>query len=222
MDWVHVTSEQAADSIAGRLATLLESQPVTWFVSGGSNIGLQTRAIRLLATHSNISQLTILLIDERYGPIGHQDSNWQQLTDAGFMIDGPQYIAPFTSAETTLDDAVQRYETIVADQLATTYCFAQLGMGNDGHVSGILPGSPAAATTSRLVMGYEHEPYQRLTTTFRALRQLHEIALVAYGQAKWPQLAKLIQSVSPIEQPAQIIKDIPLVTIYTDYQETNS
>jgi 6-phosphogluconolactonase/glucosamine-6-phosphate isomerase/deaminase len=71
-------------------------------------------------------------------------------------------------------------------------------------------------------MGYEHEPYQRLTTTFRALRQLHEIALVAYGQAKWPQLTKLIQSVSPIEQPAQIIKDIPLVTIYTDYQETNS
>ena len=218
MDWVHVESDQVAGSIAKRLTELLETRSITWLVSGGSNINTQVQTLHMIATHERISQLTILLIDERFGPIGHQDSNWQQLGEAGFIVEGPQYIAPFTTQETTLDTAAQRYENIINKQLNDSYCFAQLGMGDDGHVSGILPNSLAVHTNDRLVIGYDQTPYQRLTTTFKALQRLDEVALVAYGETKWPQLAKLDQEINPVEQPVQIIKDIPQVTIYTDYQ----
>lgn len=222
MDWVHVESDQVAGSIAKRLTELLETKSVTWFVSGGSNINAQVQTLHTIATHERISQLTILLIDERFGPVGHQDSNWQQLTEAGFIIDGPRYIAPFTAQEISLEIAAQRYENIINQQLNDTYCFAQLGMGEDGHISGILPNSAATRTSDHLVTGYEQTPHQRLTTTFKALKMLDEVALVSYGEAKWPQLAKLGHEISPLEQPVQIIKYIPQVTIYTDYQAGNS
>ncbi len=219
MRFVTTTQQQTARLICDRLYELLTLQPVTWFVSGGSNINTQLEALRELeARGSNLEHLTIMLIDERFGDVGHIDSNWAQLEQAGFMIAGPTYIAPYTSAEKTLAEAVVRYEAILQERYnGGDYLFAQLGMGDDGHTSGILPGSQAAAEIAPLVTGYERGPYQRLTTTFAALRRLNEIALVAFGSQKAAQLARLTETIPLQEQPVQIIKDIPLVTIYTDY-----
>ena len=218
MEWKHDTKEAVPALIAARLEELLAVRAVTWFVSGGSNIGLQTETIRLLADSTYLERLQIMLIDERFGTVGHADSNWQQLRAAGFMIDGPNYSSPFTEAEQSLEQAVSRYEAILADTVESNrYLYAQLGMGSDGHVSGILPHSVAAYSTETFVTGYEAGPYQRLTTTFDFLRRLHEVSLVAYGQDKWPQLNRLEQAINIVEQPVQVLKDIPRVTLYTDY-----
>ena len=219
MNWVHNDISQVASSIASKISQRLDTGPVTWFVSGGSNVALQAHTMELLKLHPKLSDLTALLIDERFGIVGHPDSNWKQLSDAGFMTSGPTYIAPFTERTPTLMHAVQRYEGIIDDALnGASFCFAQLGMGDDGHVSGILPDSTAATAADSYVFGYEQAPYQRLTTTFRALQDLDEIVMVAYGQSKWPQLAKLTESIDKVTQPVQILKEIPTVTIYTDYQ----
>src|SRR5690349_20024006 len=191
MKWENIDKQQVSAAVAKRLTTLLAEQEVAWFVSGGSNIGLEVETMWQLGLSSiDLSRLSVLLVDERFGPVGHAASNWQHLRDAGFIIDGPQYIEPFTPLQETLEAAVTRYESIVASILdGKHYGFVHLGMGPDGHISGILPGSPAINAQS-LVYGYEQAPYQRLTTTFSALRRLDEAVLVAYGEEKWPELAK--------------------------------
>lgn len=211
--------------IASRLTELLSVGPTTWFVSGGSNIAIQVQVLQALKAEGvDLGRLKILLIDERFGPVGHDSSNWKQLQDAGFMIGGPVYISPFTEAETTLDQATARYQQVVGEVLnGSDFVFCQVGMGDDGHTSGILPGSIAALEQTELVCGYEHAPYQRLTTTFPALQRMDEVCLVAYGPSKWPKLEDLCNKVgSQLELPIRVLTDIPLVTIYTDYETTSS
>ena len=89
-------------------------------------------------------------------------------------------------------------------------------MGDDGHVAGVLPDSPACQA-DEYVVGYDSPPYQRITLSLSALRQMNEAALVTYGQTKWHQLARLNTQQELSIQPVQIIKDIADVTIYTDY-----
>lgn len=216
MNWLNTNPELIPELIANKLSELLRTQSVTWFVSGGSNITYQAKSIELLQQNgADLSRLRILLIDERFGPVGHADSNWQQLADAGFAVPGPTYIAPFTENEQLLDDAVIRYAAIVENVLQNdSYTFAQLGMGDDGHTAGILPNS-AATESSDTVVGYASEPYQRMTLGFSALRQLDEVALVAFGDSKQAQLDRLQETVDPKDQPVQVIKDIEHVTIYT-------
>lgn len=215
-----VTQEKIATKIADRLTRLLQEQKITWFLSGGSNIFIEVATLKSIPD-SLLPKLTILLIDERFGQVGHGDSNWAQLEKAGFMIDGPVYVAPFTEDETTLETAVARFEAILAEIFNDdSYTFAQLGMGGDGHVSGILPQSSAARETQKLVYGYEGGGYQRLTTTFPALKMLDEIILVAYGESKWPYLEKLTKKHDRFYEPAQIIKDARRATVYTDYRQT--
>lgn len=219
MNWNNTIIQNLSQVVARHLSGLLKQQPVTWFVSGGSNVTCEAETVRLLAGSPYLQRLTIALIDERFGAVGHADSNWQQLTQAGFMVHGPHYIAPFTEQQVTLEQAVTRYEHVLAHVIdGTNYCYAQLGIGDDGHIAGILPHSSATEPTNRFVVGYSSEPYKRLTASFNLLRQLDEIALVAYGQQKWPQLQRLEAGLDIAEQPAQIIKDVPRQTIYTDYR----
>lgn len=88
--WQTSSKEHLPAAVANKLASLLETRNVTWFVSGGSNIALETETLNLLvAQQASLENLTILLIDERFGAVGHAESNWQLLLEAGFMIDGP-------------------------------------------------------------------------------------------------------------------------------------
>lgn len=218
MEWKQLDTQHAAAAIAERLTELLSAGSVTWFVSGGSNIDLEIDALGRMAGNPNLNRLQILPVDERFGMVGHAESNWAQLECKGFMVDGPTYIAPFTPNEHTLALAVNRYEGIIDDIFSSdTYTYAQLGMGTDGHTAGILPGSVAAHASDGFVSGYEALPYERLTLTFPALKKLDEAVLISYGENKWPQLDRLQETVAYDEQPVQVLNDIPRVTLYTDY-----
>lgn len=223
MNWHIVPIDEVSNLIARHIERLLKNGPVTWFLSGGSNVKLEAKTLQLLQNSSaDLSKLTILLVDERFGLVGHDDSNWYKLQNAGFMIKGPHYIQAYMRSDITLKEAVTRYEEIIARLVSDgSYLFAQLGLGIDGHTAGILPGSPAAVS-DRYVCGYESEPYQRLTTTFKLLQKCHEVMVVAYGKDKWPQLKALSQTIDKKQQPVQVIKDISRVTIYTDYEITKA
>src|SRR5258708_2139506 len=64
------------------LLPLQEQKTVLWLISGGSNIKIATAVMAKLI--GNESNLWVTLTDERYGKVGHPDSNWQQLLEAGF------------------------------------------------------------------------------------------------------------------------------------------
>lgn len=89
------------------------------------------------------------------------------------------------------------------------------GIGPDGHTSGILPGSPAL-TSSDLACNYVSDPYTRITTTPTALQHISEAVVYTTGEAKWPVLEQLSSAVPMRQQPAQLLKKIPILTIYND------
>lgn len=208
---------QAAAAIRDRLVQELKAaKRVLWLVSGGSHIQVNVEIMDAIPDELT-SNLTVYLIDERYGEVEHPDSNGKQLEDAGFNHKQARVVytlAPGLSLEETTE---QYALSIGAAFEAADVVIAQIGMGADGHIFGILPGSPAV-DSEKLVVSYATEQYKRITLTAKAARQYFSVAyLFAFGESKRQQLEKLRDTdVSVAEQPAQLLKHFPEVYVYND------
>jgi len=189
-------------------------QNVLWLVAGGSAIKIAALASKKL--RKPLKNLTVTLTDERYGPVGHKDSNWQQLLEAGFRLDGAS-LQPVLRGK-SLSQTVKEYSTVLRTGLkAADYSLALAGMGPDGHIFGIKPGSPAVVGGED-VLGYQWDDYIRITPTIKLIKQLDEVAVYAVGREKWPQLKLLKEDISADKQPAQLLKQLKKVIIFTDYK----
>jgi 6-phosphogluconolactonase/glucosamine-6-phosphate isomerase/deaminase len=91
------------------------------------------------------------------------------------------------------------------------------GIGSDGHTAGILPRS-SAVDEMRLAHGYDGGTFKRITMTRPAITQLDEAVIYTMGKDKWPVLDQLENDVAIDEQPAQILKQVPKVTIFNDHK----
>lgn len=192
-----------------------QGQTVLWLVPGGSAIALAAAASQGLTAHDT-SKLTVSLTDERYGLVGHADSNWQQLGQAGFHIPGAQLHPVLTGADLTA--TTQAFAAFLDTALETAdYRLGFFGIGPDGHTAGILPGSPAV-TATQSAAGYDGGQFQRITITPAAIKRLDEAVVYAVGEPKWPIFDQLETDIALEKQPAQILKQVPIVTIFNDYK----
>ena len=214
----------AVRDIAERIIAVLQAgKPVLWLVCGGSNISAAVavmKSIRTSVSAIDISRLTVGLTDERFGPVGHVDSNWKQLEDAGFEFTNIGTL-PTLKGE-PLEETVHSYSKEIDEAINTTksdkgLVVAILGIGADGHIAGILPDS-SASRAQGLTDGYEAGPYMRVTLTFTALRRLDEVYALVFGaRSKHTQITRLVaESVALSDQPCQILKEITVSSLYTD------
>ena len=209
--------ENAQSDLYDKLKHELETgKKVLWFVSGGSNIEVTVNILDQMSEELT-QNLSVMLIDERYGQPGHADSNWQQLMQAG-LTPKRAHLMPILLSNSDLDRTAMHYNNTAAQAFAENdVSIAQIGMGPDGHIAGILPHSPAAKATQQLAVGYEHEPFKRLTLTFAAIEMIDTIYLLSYGESKRDALIRLRdEGLSPEEQPAQFLKQLPEVYLYND------
>ena len=205
--------KQIALYLAETISQHLDIGTVLWLVSGGSAIQVAVGASRLL-TGQDLSRLTVSLADERFGEPDHVDSNWQQLLDAGFSVPGASVVPVLTGVDR--ETTAQKWGDQLRQLLNTSnYRIALLGIGSDGHTSGILPSSEAV-TSRDVVTSYDGGGYQRITTTPAGLRLLDEAVVYATGESKRTALQNLQKSMSVSEQPAQLLKLISKVTVYND------
>ena len=217
-------TDRVVAAIGQRLASELEAgRKVTWFLSGGSNIQLIVRSMAMVPPQLT-GNLTVLLTDERYGIPGHPDSNWTQLDAAGFKPEGARVLRTLRP-EHTRDDTAAAYAADV--ELATSEAdvvIAQFGIGGDGHIAGILPGSEGSLLgldddDAPLVVGYDGGAYQRITITPPVWRDIDVAYAVANGETKKGTLQRLVTEDLSIEfQPAQLLKTVPEAYLYTDQQ----
>ena len=188
---------------------------VLWLVSGGSAIAVAVAVRQQLGDCAGLAGLSVGLVDERYGAVGHQNSNWQQLRAAGFELAGiqPLPVLAGKSFAATVDD----YEAALAAAMsASDYRLGLFGIGVDGHTAGILPDSPAV-TSDQLVCGYQGPDYQRITVTPALITTLDEAVACAFGLAKKPALTKLLAGTAVrSEQPAQVLCQVPVSIVYND------
>jgi 6-phosphogluconolactonase/glucosamine-6-phosphate isomerase/deaminase len=211
----------AYEEVAAALTQAVRTHThVLWFVSGGSCIEPQTAIVHQL-TNDQISHLTILLADERFGPAGHADANYAKLQAAGFKHPGLQFEDPL-SGNIPFSAAVARYSDVVQRALAQAdIVVATLGIGQDGHTAGILPRSAAAYDDISTVIGYEGPDFIRMTVGFSMLSQIKKAFVFAYGAAKQEALLRLQEgAASSPELPSMILYDMDVVTIYNDSIES--
>jgi 6-phosphogluconolactonase/glucosamine-6-phosphate isomerase/deaminase len=148
--------------------------------------------------------------------VGHKDSNWEQLKRAGFNLPGAKLhpVLLGKDLEYTYKDFDQ---FLIAEMVSVNYRLGFFGIGADGHTAGILPGSPACQAPT-FAMGYETGEFTRITMTYPAIEKLDEAVVYAVGQSKWPVLDQLELDLPIEQQPAQILKKVPKLTIFNDYK----
>jgi 6-phosphogluconolactonase/glucosamine-6-phosphate isomerase/deaminase len=187
---------------------------VLWLVCGGSNIALSVAVMAQIPAKLT-KNLAVMLTDERFGPVGHPDSNIKQLFDAGF--DPKQAtVVPVLMPGVALEDTAARYEQVVATAFdAASIIIAQFGIGADGHIAGVLPGTPGVDST-HAVVGYQTETFTRITLTLEAIKQINVAYAFVFGTDKHDALEKLLKDVPLSEEPSQILKQIKESYVYND------
>ena len=169
-----------------------------WMLSGGSCINIEAAVSRQLP---NLPNLTVMLLDERFGEVGHTDSNWKQLQDSGFAFD------KFNAVPTLKDDLTPEATTLSVQQELTNalktsnYTMAILGMGLDGHIAGLLPGSSALAS-QHSVDWYVATPLTRITITPIVFSSIDFAVVYTEGREK----LRLLESI----QEDQETKPLPI------------
>jgi 6-phosphogluconolactonase/glucosamine-6-phosphate isomerase/deaminase len=224
MKFLRENTGVAAHEIAKTICDgLFAGKRVLWLVSGGSNLAVEKDIMDMVRNHANghLGGLAIMPIDERYGHPGHDDSNVQQLRDAGFEPGGATLVDVLLH-DTPFDETVSFYNELVNTALANaTLVVGQFGMGADGHVAGIKPDSPAADSDAATVTGYDWTDYRRLTLMPTALRQITVGFLLAYGEDKKKALSQLQQNKLPFHKlPAVLLYEIPDMYVYNDQIES--
>ncbi|OGJ07042.1 hypothetical protein A3I95_02550 [Candidatus Nomurabacteria bacterium RIFCSPLOWO2_02_FULL_44_12] len=206
-----------AKFVANKIIDKLKSgRTVLWFVPGGSAIAVAAETSRIIAKFSH-SNLSVTLTDERYGPPGHQDSNWQGLLDAGLRLPEAKLIQVLTGEN--IINTTSKFNDILKQELdGTNYRIGLFGIGENGHTAGIMPGS-VAVSDEHLACWYKAEKFDRITLTSKAIQRIDEVIVFAKGEAKWKTLQDLEGEEDVTKQPAQILKRVPLLTIFTDYKK---
>lgn len=214
------------DAIVGPIGDRLrEHRPVLFLVSGGSTAGIAIAAIdalRNLSTTQGFDMrglFSVSLIDERFGPAGHEHSNWRQLLDGGLPVESIRTLPLLLDAcddQVAFGSAVGRFEAMLADAArketsGELLIVGLLGIGADGHTAGILPGSPACAENdlgpaAPLATGYKSDIHTRITITPAFFQYLDISIAYATGSEKWPALARLREMLPICDHPAQLLK----------------
>jgi 6-phosphogluconolactonase/glucosamine-6-phosphate isomerase/deaminase len=220
IDNIEQPARDIAEYIRERLA---EGQSVLWLVSGGSSIAVAVRARTLMHDLGALKgRLSVGLIDERYGPVGHADSNWRQLLDKGF--DTHKLDAyPVLTKDTSTMEITEAYEHTLRQLVeAADIRIALLGVGTDGHTGGLLPHNPLIHESDALAGYYQAADFTRITVTPALFPKLDIGFVYAVGREKWPALRSL-QEEGPIDDiPSRLITRVGKATIYTDMQGETS
>ena len=196
---------------------LTKGESVLWLLSGGSGAAVcieVSKALRNIDT----SHLFITMSDERYGPVEHTNENIQQLLNNGFEIGKATLYRPLRGLDRS-STAVLFSEWLTHTIQSVDFSIALLGIGPDGHTSGIKPQSIAVSSTEAAV-DFRGDDFERITTTIPFLQKLDEIVVQSFGDTKHAVVASLLNKVMTIdEQPAKFITNHLNATLYSDYKE---
>lgn len=202
------------DFVTNRIKQRLDDgEKVLWLVTGGSSMPIVVAICRQLED-IDLSNLTVTLSDERYGPLGHSDSNWAQLKDLGFYLPGAN-LQPILT-DKSLPQTVRDYTQFLKKSFEESdYKIGFIGVGPDSHIAGIKPRSPAT-TDKNMAVGYKWDDYIRITMTFPAIELLDCAVTYLVGESKQAAIGALAKNAPLGEVPSQILKRLKEAIIFND------
>ena len=144
----------------------------------------------------------IFLVDERFVPADHDDSNYRMLKDT--LLDHvpiPQgNIHPIPTERSTPQASAMAYEEdlkkffrLSQDQFPE-FDFLLLGIGEDGHTASLFPGTPVLDDHEHLAtpVFLDENRHDRITLTLPVINNAKHIVFLVTGKNKAPVLRKII------------------------------
>lgn len=201
-------------------------------LSGGSvtiEIGLALKHLLVSQPLINSRNLTVGILDERFGKPWHSNSNMLLLKQTGlldvFESFAVTFIPPLSDLDTNLLSAAMRNEELLTKLFSSSSgrIVGVFGLGSDGHTAGLKPQRTPEEFT-RLFMGlewvagYKADDFERLTITPAVISKILNVVVYAKGETKKPALQKMLTGVESemYTYPAIIFKNHPHTTLFTD------
>lgn len=210
-----------------------KGKKILLLLSGGSGVEMYPYLKEWMEKQKEglAKNLTVGLIDERYGTVGHADSNEKQIRDTGFyeVVEekGGKVLSVLTGKDS--EQEARRYESAVRQSIdKVDEAWAVMGMGPDGHTAGILPPKSLEEfektfPSNRWVVYYELPPdypnpfKKRITLTPAALKEINFAVTIVKSKGKEEALRKMFAPGEPIHKtPAVLLRDLPGV-LFTDF-----
>lgn len=206
-------AEAAAQTSIELLRQAIDTQGnATWVLAGGSTPLL---AYKIIATNYaaalDWSKVTVIMGDERIGPLDGPDNNWHAIDQIiGFL---PTIkIRPHSdqTAEQAAADYGQQLTSLpVADNGLPRLDLLWLGLGEDGHTLSLFPQHSGLSPSSELVVPIHESPKpprDRISLSLRALQGTSNALVLASGPDKKQAVANAKTNFSlPISLATSII-----------------
>lgn len=189
-------------------------------LSGGSALAILDKfPTEVLGPH-----VTVTVLDERYST-DPKINNMAQIAPTGFLekatASGCQLIDTRVKVGESIEEVVTGYNMGLLRWIENNpkgKIVATVGMGPDGHTSGIIPGSAGfdrlfGYDQKNLVVSYEavnQPPEQkiRITTTFSFLEKVAFAVMLVLGESKKEALMRLVADDGTLEEtPARIWRE---------------
>ena len=219
---VHRSADGLADAVAARLLThLVEVQSAgrvaSIVLTGGTIADKIHRAVAESPSVTAVDWRAVQVWwgDERFVPAGDEDRNDRQARAA--MLDAlpldPAHVHPMPTPEQASDPdaAADLYAAELAAAAGPgdsgsvpTFDVLMLGIGPDGHVASLFPGSPALYDERSVVgvRGAAKPPPLRVSLTLPTLMRAQEVWFVAAGQEKAKAVRMALGDAGVMQVPA--------------------
>lgn len=206
-------------------------KPILFLTSGGSALAILENVKIPEGSHISIG-----VLDERYSE-DPTINNFTQLKNTQFFQRSENLFEHIldTSVEKSesLEDFAERFESMLRAWMVENHngvIVSTIGMGPDGHVSGMMPFPEDSSRFEtlfndghKLVIGYDagkkNQYSKRATTTMEFMRRIHHAVVYISGEAKkeaWKRL--MVDSGTLNETPARILREMEDVKVFTDLQ----
>jgi 6-phosphogluconolactonase len=152
--------------------------------------------------------VTILFADERALPPSDPESNYRLVREALLEPLGARAprVERMPADAADLEAAAREYESLLERPLDLVV----LGIGEDGHVASLFPGSPLVRESVRRVAAVTDSPKppaRRLTLTPRAIAEARAVLVLASGAGKAAAVAAaLAPGADPLATPAALAR----------------
>ncbi len=170
------------------------------------------------------SRVVVSLVDERWVPADHTDSNARLVRENLLQgAAGAAQFVPLAHAELSPDDALPLVERDAA-ALPSPFDVVVLGMGDDAHTASLFPNLDATAAALQAdapplaAIRPTTAPHARMTFTLPALLRSRLIALQITGANKRRVLESVVGA-APIEAPIAAFLEplaVPVRVYYAD------
>lgn len=194
-------------------------------LSGGSAVKIYGRLVREMRDdNENWKNLAMAQIDDRFQPQNREDINAVAIGKTGLWetckkIGIPYYLI---SQESTLEQATDKYNRQLKELFEHfSYKIGVLGIGDDVHTAGLLPGYENSWNKDSYAVGCKNNGRypERISATPKVLSGFSQAVVVVVGEKKRQAIEKALDqdNLQNLDKyPAVIIQKIKKVDLFTD------